>query len=549
MDTGSAADPSRGAPSGGAVQQHSSPSSPPVTVVTDGPAQPHRRHRAAPAPLRAHAVAAHRLRRCSPTLLPVALAWKGLLIVGAVALPWFGVVMANAGPTVQRKRQHGHRRPGRPAVEQPLRLAIDPGRVVDAERRTAPPPEVPQPEKSGRGAAMTTPSSGQGAVTHRTTRTRPDRATRPPWLIPLLAALAVAAGRPAAVAAAARRRRRRELDAARVALDRPPPPAGCRPRRPRPATSRRPRPPPQASSSAAASATASAAAPPPSGARGRRGRSRSTAGTEEVFPLQSPDQDLSGFTGRGRRPQRPGRVGAGRRGLLARDRPRPARLGRDRRDRGRDAVHRARRARRSASPARSSCRTTRATPSGSTSAPTRAATSSPRSRPTSRSAPRTCAPAEPPGQVRRYDAPLTSSTAPVDHAAPSLARNSTACATSSGRADPPGRALRPHPVAARAVEHVRGHVGLDEAGQHAAHRDAVRREGHRQRLAHRGEAGLRGAVRHGAGLAARRSAGADVDDPAGGRARAGAAARRSVTHAGPSRSTSTVRRQCACHCA
>ena len=65
------------------------------------------------------------------TLLPVALAWKGVLILGAVALPWFGVVMANAGPTVRRK---GPNALVDRQVEQPLRLAIEPGRVVDAER-------------------------------------------------------------------------------------------------------------------------------------------------------------------------------------------------------------------------------------------------------------------------------------------------------------------------------------------------------------------------------------------------------------------------------
>jgi hypothetical protein len=62
------------------------------------------------------------------TLLPVALAWKGVLILGAVALPWFGVVMANAGPTVDRARRTAI--VDRP-VEEPLRLQIDPGRVVD----------------------------------------------------------------------------------------------------------------------------------------------------------------------------------------------------------------------------------------------------------------------------------------------------------------------------------------------------------------------------------------------------------------------------------
>ena len=65
------------------------------------------------------------------TLLPVALAWKGVLILGAVALPWFGVVMANAGPTVRRK---GHTNMVDRQVEQPLRIAIEPGRVVEAER-------------------------------------------------------------------------------------------------------------------------------------------------------------------------------------------------------------------------------------------------------------------------------------------------------------------------------------------------------------------------------------------------------------------------------
>ena len=62
------------------------------------------------------------------TVLPVGLAWKGLLIVGAVVLPWFGVVMANAGPTVSRRRKTAivDRQ-----VEQPVRLEIEPSRVVD----------------------------------------------------------------------------------------------------------------------------------------------------------------------------------------------------------------------------------------------------------------------------------------------------------------------------------------------------------------------------------------------------------------------------------
>ena len=37
-------------------------------------------------------------------VLPVPLWAKLLLMVGAFALPWMGVVAANAGPTVQRRR-------------------------------------------------------------------------------------------------------------------------------------------------------------------------------------------------------------------------------------------------------------------------------------------------------------------------------------------------------------------------------------------------------------------------------------------------------------
>ena len=62
--------------------------------------------------------------------LPVAVAWKCVFILGAVALPWFGVVMANAGPTVQRARQTSL---VERAVEQPVRLVIEPGRVIDQD--------------------------------------------------------------------------------------------------------------------------------------------------------------------------------------------------------------------------------------------------------------------------------------------------------------------------------------------------------------------------------------------------------------------------------
>ena len=63
-------------------------------------------------------------------LLPVALPWKGLLMVGAVALPWFGVVMANAGPTVRRRRRTALLEP---VVDEPVRIALEPGRVIDQD--------------------------------------------------------------------------------------------------------------------------------------------------------------------------------------------------------------------------------------------------------------------------------------------------------------------------------------------------------------------------------------------------------------------------------
>ena len=68
--------------------------------------------------------------------LPVPVPVKLLLFLGAVCLPWFGVVMANAGPTVSRRRKtaivDGSLTETLP--EPPLRLAIEPGRVVDGDR-------------------------------------------------------------------------------------------------------------------------------------------------------------------------------------------------------------------------------------------------------------------------------------------------------------------------------------------------------------------------------------------------------------------------------
>ncbi len=65
------------------------------------------------------------------TALPVSVVWKVVFILGAVALPWFGVVMANAGPTAKSKDERNAllQRP----VEEPVRLAIEPGRVIDAD--------------------------------------------------------------------------------------------------------------------------------------------------------------------------------------------------------------------------------------------------------------------------------------------------------------------------------------------------------------------------------------------------------------------------------
>jgi hypothetical protein len=63
-------------------------------------------------------------------LLPVAPHWKIGFILLSVALPWFGVVAANAGPTVERSRPTGLV----PApLDAPVVLAIEPGRVIDAD--------------------------------------------------------------------------------------------------------------------------------------------------------------------------------------------------------------------------------------------------------------------------------------------------------------------------------------------------------------------------------------------------------------------------------
>ena len=63
-------------------------------------------------------------------LLPVPVVWKIGFIAGSIVLPWFGVVAANAGPTVERSR----RTAAVPVPLEPIALvALEPGRVIDAD--------------------------------------------------------------------------------------------------------------------------------------------------------------------------------------------------------------------------------------------------------------------------------------------------------------------------------------------------------------------------------------------------------------------------------
>ena len=68
--------------------------------------------------------------------LPIPVVFRLLLFVGAVLLPWFGVVMANAGPTVSRRKRTAIVGDGLADTLPPIppRIAVEPGRVVDAER-------------------------------------------------------------------------------------------------------------------------------------------------------------------------------------------------------------------------------------------------------------------------------------------------------------------------------------------------------------------------------------------------------------------------------
>lgn len=64
--------------------------------------------------------------------LPVPLGVKLVFIVGAFTLPWMGVVAANAGPTVQRRRRTTAMMAGAVTPE-PVRGALEPGRTIDQD--------------------------------------------------------------------------------------------------------------------------------------------------------------------------------------------------------------------------------------------------------------------------------------------------------------------------------------------------------------------------------------------------------------------------------
>lgn len=64
--------------------------------------------------------------------LPIPIWAKLLFFVGAVVLPWMGVVAANAGPTIGRAKETAIATGLAQTVDEPPeRLAIEPGRVID----------------------------------------------------------------------------------------------------------------------------------------------------------------------------------------------------------------------------------------------------------------------------------------------------------------------------------------------------------------------------------------------------------------------------------
>ena len=66
-------------------------------------------------------------------LLPVPVPWKIAFIVGGIVLPWFGVVAANAGPSVDRRRANAIVATAVP-VEPVVVTPLDATRVIDHER-------------------------------------------------------------------------------------------------------------------------------------------------------------------------------------------------------------------------------------------------------------------------------------------------------------------------------------------------------------------------------------------------------------------------------
>lgn len=62
--------------------------------------------------------------------VPAGLVVRGALLAGALVLPYFGVVMANAGPSRDRRSTPAL---AETATEGQPRLAISPSRVVDAD--------------------------------------------------------------------------------------------------------------------------------------------------------------------------------------------------------------------------------------------------------------------------------------------------------------------------------------------------------------------------------------------------------------------------------
>ena len=131
-----------------------------------------------------------------------------------------------------------------------------------------------------------------------------------------------------------------------------------------------------------------------------------------------------------------------------------------------------------------------------------------------------------PPHIRRYDAPLTSSTDPLAITASGDARYTTAAATSSGVATRPSGLSARRASPSLAGELLGRHVGLGESRSDRRDRDPVRPERAGERLAEGDQAGLAGSVGRGLRLPAERAARGHVDDVA-------AAAAHHVLHRAP----------------